>query len=149
MDGNGCYTFTIYDAGGNGLCCSNGTGGYQLTSSTGTTIKQGGTFGSSEFTELKMDYPVAVEQFEKTSMKVYPNPFSGEAKVTFHLLNPESVVLNLYNSTGQLVRSLNKGNFPAGDQECMLDAGNLSTGIYMLKMQAGAQVHICKVSVNN
>jgi len=23
-------------------------------------------------------------------------------------------------------------------QECMLDAGNLSTGIYMLKMQAGA-----------
>ena len=95
-----------------------------------------------------MDWPTAIEQFEKTSMKVYPNPFSGEATVTFHLLNPENVVLNLYNSTGQLVRSINKGNFAAGDQECTLDSGSLPSGIYMLKMQAGAQVHICKVSVN-
>ena len=82
-------------------------------------------------------------------MKVYPNPFSGEAKVTFYLLNQENVVLDLYNSTGQLVRSIDKGSFPAGDQECTLDAGNLTTGIYMLKMQAGTQVQICKVSVNN
>ncbi len=149
LGGVDCYTFTIYDAGGNGLCCSNGNGGYQLTTSTGSVIRLGGSFGSSEFTELKMDWPAAIEQFEKASMKIYPNPFSGEAKVTFHLLNPENVVLNLYNSTGQLVRSLNKGNFPAGDQECTLDARNLPTGIYMLKMQAGAQVHICKVSVNN
>jgi hypothetical protein len=149
LDGMGCYTFTIYDAGGNGICCTNGQGIYQLSTSAGTVIKLGGTFGSSEFTELKMDWPAAVEKFETTSMKVYPNPFSGEAKVTFHLLNPENVVLNLYNSTGQLVRSINKGSFPAGDQECTMDAGNLSTGIYMLKMQTGAQVHICKVSVIN
>jgi hypothetical protein len=149
LDGTGCYTFTIYDAGGNGICCSNGQGIYQLSTSAGTVIKVGGTFGSSEFTELKMDWPTAVEQLEKNSMKVYPNPFSGEAKVTFYLLNPEDVVLDLYNSTGQLVRSINKGSFPAGDQECTLDAGNLSAGIYMLKMQAGAQVHICKVSVTN
>jgi Secretion system C-terminal sorting domain len=149
LDGEGCYSFTIYDAGGNGLCCTNGAGGYQLITSTGVVIKQGGSFGSSEFTELKMDWPAAIEQFEKESMKVYPNPFIGEAKLTFHLLNPENVVLNLYNSTGQLVKSLNKGNFPTGDQECTLDARNLPSGIYMLKMQAGAQVHICKVSVNN
>jgi hypothetical protein len=142
------YTFTIYDAGGNGLCCANGQGIYQLTTPTGTIIKLGGSFGSSEFSELKMDWPTAVAQIEKNSMKVYPNPFNGEAKVTFYLLNPEDVVLDLYNSTGQLVRSINKGSFPAGDQECTLDAGNLPTGIYMLKMQAGAQVHICKVSVN-
>ena len=96
-----------------------------------------------------MDWPTAVAQIEKNSMKVYPNPFNGEARVTFYLLNPEDVVLDLYNSTGQLVRSNDKGSFPAGDQECTLDAGNLSAGIYMLKMQAGAQVHICKVSVTN
>jgi hypothetical protein len=59
------------------------------------------------------------------------------------------VILGIYNSTGQLVRSVNKGNFPAGDQECTLEAGNLQSGIYMLRMQAGSQVYICKVSVNN
>jgi len=148
LDDLGCYTFTIYDAGGNGICCTNGNGGYQLITSTGSVIKQGGSFGSSEFIEFKMDWPVAVEQFEKTSMKVYPNPFSGEAKVTFHLLNPEIVILTLYNSTGQSVRSLNKGSFPSGDHECTLDAGNLASGLYLLKLQAGSQLHICKVSVN-
>ena len=147
LNGAGCYTFTIYDAGGNGICCSNGSGGYQLVSSTGVTIKTGGSFASSEFVQLKMDVPAALDQFEKNGMKVFPNPFNGEAKVTFYLMNPETVVLNLYNSTGQLVRSINKGAFPEGNQECTLDAGNLPTGIYMLQMQAGAQVHICKISV--
>jgi hypothetical protein len=147
LAGPDCYKFTIYDAGGNGICCSNGSGAYQLNTSTGVPIKQGGNFGYSEFTEIKMDNPAAIEQFEKTSMKVYPNPINREAKVTFYLMNPENVVLNLYNSTGQLVRSINKGSFPAGDQECTLDAGSLATGIYMLRMQAGHQVHVCKVSV--
>lgn len=149
LDGAGCYTFTIHDAGGNGLCCANGQGLYQLSNSAGTIIKTGGTFGSSEFTEVKMDWPTAVEQIEKYNMKVFPNPFNGEARVTFYLVNPENVILNLYNSTGQLVRSIDKGSFPAGDQECTLDAGTLPTGIYMLKMQAGTQVQICKVSVTN
>lgn len=147
LAGADCYVFTLYDAGGNGICCTNGSGAYQLISSTGTIIKQGGAFGFSELTEIKMNNPDAIEQLEKTSMKVYPNPVNGEAKVTFYLQNPENVVLNLYNSTGQLVRSMNKGSFQAGDQECTLDAANLATGIYMLKMQAGARVYITKVSV--
>ena len=149
LDGAGCYTFTIYDAGGNGICCTNGQGVYQVSTSAGMIIKTGGSFGSSEFSELKMDWPTAVEQIEKYNMKVYPNPFNGKARVTFYLVNPENVILNLYNSTGQLVSSIDKGSFLSGDQECTLDAGNLPTGIYMLKMQAGTQVQICKVSVNN
>ena len=96
-----------------------------------------------------MNWPAAVEQFEKTGMKVYPNPVTEEAKVTFYLINPENVILYLYNSTGQVVRTINKGSFPAGNQECTLDASNLLPGIYMLKMQAGGQVHICKIIVNN
>lgn len=145
----GCKKFTIYDAGGNGICCSNGTGGYQLTTSWGSTFKVGGTFGSYEFTEVRNDWPTGLGHVDKTGMKVYPNPFNGEAKVTFYLDSPQYIILNLYNSMGQLVRSINKGNFSAGDQECTIEARNLPAGIYMLKMQAGAQIYICKVSVNN
>jgi hypothetical protein len=145
----GCKKFTIYDAGGNGLCCTNGSGGYQLSTSWGSWFKTGSAFGSSEFTEVDNDWPTGLGHVDKTGMKVSPNPFSGEARVTFHLDNPENILLSLYNSTGQLVRSINKGNFSAGDQECTMDAHNLVTGIYMLKLQAGAQVFICKVSVNN
>ncbi|MGA3015375.1 MAG: T9SS type A sorting domain-containing protein [Bacteroidales bacterium] len=143
----GCYTFTIYDSGGNGICCDNGTGVYYLYTSTGVEIRSGASFGASESTELKMDWPTAVEQFEKNGMKVYPNPFTEEAKVTFYLMKTEDVNLYLYNATGQIVKSFNKGTYPSGNQECTIDASSLPSGIYMLKMQAGEQVHICKVSI--
>jgi hypothetical protein len=149
IDAVGCYILTINDSGGNGLCCSNGNGVYQLTSSTGAILKEGRYFGSADLSEFQMDWPTTVEPHEVYSMKVFPNPVIREAKVIFHLVSPETVILGLYNSTGQLVRSVNKGNFPAGDQECTLEAGNLQSGIYMLRMQAGSQVYICKVSVNN
>ncbi|MCX6243573.1 MAG: T9SS type A sorting domain-containing protein [Bacteroidetes bacterium] len=147
MAGIGCYTFTLYDAGGNGLCCSNGSGGYQLTTNTGSVIKQGTSFGSNEFTEINMDWATGMEQYELSDLKVFPNPVTGVANVSFNLKNAESVILNLYNSTGQLVKSVNQGSFPAGNQECSLDVHNLQSGIYMLKMQAGAQVFISKISV--
>jgi hypothetical protein len=148
LTGADCYTFTIFDAGNNGLCCVNGNGIYELLTSGGTVIKAGASFGASESTEVKMDAPASVEQSGRNSMKVYPNPVNGEARVDFYLSNPENVVLNLYNSTGQLVRSENKGSFPGGNQECTLNAQNLPSGIYVMKLQAGTEVHICKVSVS-
>jgi len=148
LNGQDCFTFTIHDSGGDGICCNHGSGVYQIKSATGTIIKQGGSFGYYESTELT-NWLASIEQFEKSSLKVYPNPFSGEAKVTFYLMNPEDVILTLYNATGQLVRSYDKGNFPAGNQECTIDANSLPTGIYMLKLQAGSQTNIFKISVNN
>ena len=51
--GDGCYTFTIYDAGGNGMCCTYGQGGYILSNDeTGQVIASGGAFGASEATTL-------------------------------------------------------------------------------------------------
>ena len=109
----------------------------------------GSSFGSYEFTEVHNDWPTGLGQVDRTGMKVYPNPFTGESRVSFHLANAENIILSLYNSTGQLVRSQDKGNLPAGDQECTIDARNLPAGIYMLKMQAGAQISVCKISVLN
>jgi hypothetical protein len=46
---NGRYTFTIRDQHGDGICCTNGEGGYTLTKD-GETLKEGGDFGESEET---------------------------------------------------------------------------------------------------
>jgi hypothetical protein len=47
----GCYTFTINDSFGDGICCTYGTGVYTLTSN-GTVLASGGEFASSELTEV-------------------------------------------------------------------------------------------------
>ena len=147
LDELGCHTFTIYDSGGNGICCTNGSGVYWITNGFGATLIQGQTFGYYEISEFSMDWTTYVDNFVKTSMKVYPNPVQGEAKITFHLLNSEDVQWSLVNATGQVVRTSDEGSFPSGDQSCTLDARNLPAGIYLLKLQAGSQVHICKISV--
>lgn len=46
-----CYTFTINDAYGDGICCQYGNGSYTLTNGS-TVLASGGSFGSSEATDF-------------------------------------------------------------------------------------------------
>jgi hypothetical protein len=47
----GCYTFTIDDSFGDGICCAYGIGAYTV-SSNGTVLAEGGEFASSESTQV-------------------------------------------------------------------------------------------------
>ena len=47
----GCYTFTINDSFGDGICCAYGTGSYTV-SSQGAVLVSGGEFAETESTEL-------------------------------------------------------------------------------------------------
>ncbi len=43
-----CYSFTIYDDYGDGMCCEYGNGLYKVTQDDGTILAQGASFGASE-----------------------------------------------------------------------------------------------------
>ena len=43
-----CYTFTIYDEYGDGICCAYGNGYYKLKDENNVVFAQGGQFGSEE-----------------------------------------------------------------------------------------------------
>ncbi len=142
-----CYTFIVHDNGGNGICCTNGNGGYEL-SSNGSTIKQGGSFGYSESCEFWMDSPVAIsEAASNNEMIVYPNPIDGSAKVSYYLKTSAEVTMNLYSAFGQLVSTRSLGMTEAGSHETTLDGQSLSPGVYILQLKMGSQVYSRKVSV--
>ncbi|WP_353777308.1 M43 family zinc metalloprotease [Winogradskyella sp. 3972H.M.0a.05] len=48
---DGCYTFTINDSYGDGICCSYGNGSYSLTGPSGS-LASGGSFAGSEATQF-------------------------------------------------------------------------------------------------
>ena len=48
---SGCYTFTVNDSYGDGLCCAYGNGAYSL-SAGGAVLASGGEFAVSESTEV-------------------------------------------------------------------------------------------------
>jgi hypothetical protein len=142
-----CYSFIITDTGGNGICCANGNGGYEVSSS-GTTIKQGGSFGYSESCEFWMESPLTIAETSKSNpLVVYPNPFDGSAKVSFYLKASNEVKLNLYSAFGVLVSTRSLGILDAGQHETTLDGQNLKQGVYILQLNTGSEIYSRKVSV--
>lgn len=49
---DGCYTFTINDTYGDGICCSYGSGSYTVSDEFGVTHASGGSFSTSEATDF-------------------------------------------------------------------------------------------------
>ncbi len=142
-----CYRFTIYDAGGNGICCTNGTGVYEI-SSNGVIFKQGGQFGSSESTEFIMEAPVAIEEPSATqSLTVYPNPVSHKATVNYTIESSSEVTLRILSAVGHPLRSYTLGLIKSGSHEMILDVNGLQTGIYLLQLQTSAGNVTRKISV--
>lgn len=70
----------------------------------------------------------------------YPNPFNPATNIVYELDTPAEVVLTVYNLLGQEVAKLDLGNQIAGRHEMSFEAGQLSSGLYLVKMKAGDQV---------
>ncbi|TMQ69078.1 MAG: T9SS type A sorting domain-containing protein [Candidatus Eisenbacteria bacterium] len=66
-----------------------------------------------------------------------PNPFRFATAVRFTLPRPERVHLQVFNVTGQRVRSLIDAQLPAGDHSAMFTARDLSPGLYFLQLEVG------------
>jgi hypothetical protein len=102
---NQCYTFTINDKAGDGICCgSSGDGFYSIKSTDGlTTIASGTTFGSSQITPFTTN-SLTRSAFETSKeIYLYPNP----TKDILYIRIPSNFGLpnsyTIYNNLGQII----------------------------------------------
>jgi hypothetical protein len=66
----------------------------------------------------------------------YPNPFNPSTVISFSLPTRSDYSLSVYNVTGQVVATF-AGVEEAGTVELVWDAGQLASGVYFYRLQAG------------
>ena len=122
----GCYTFTIYDAYGDGICCTHGNGHYLLKTEGGIKIQQGGSFGESESVSFRLtDDTASSEDIAfRSAIKVYPNPSTG----IFNIVSENNLDYKLSNMLGQVIKT---GNV---NQTGIVDISANASGVYMLNV---------------
>ena len=82
----------------------------------------------------------------------YPNPFNPETEIHFQLPAASQVLVRIFNTLGQKIRTLTDREYEAGFHSVRWDAkdnnGNpVSSGIYLYQLKAGVFSQIEKMSL--
>ncbi|TVR18490.1 MAG: T9SS C-terminal target domain-containing protein [Balneolaceae bacterium] len=77
----------------------------------------------------------------------FPNPFNSRTQIRYQLPETSEVRLNVYEMTGRRVATLVNGNRPAGTHTVTFNAGNLSSGVYIYRLQAGEYLQMKRLTV--
>lgn len=123
-----CYTFTINDSYGDGICCQYGTGSYSITDDSGNVIVSGGEFSSTESNTFRVGGSLGLNSFMDENLKIFPNPSNGVFTIKTTLTNSSYKVHNLI---GQTIKSgfINNGTNS-------IDIRNSIDGIYFITIES-------------
>ncbi len=80
------------------------------------------------------------------TINVYPNPSTGMINVSYNFATPENMDVNVYNSTGSLVSSINNIHGQSGVQS--IDLSNEANGLYYVRMNVSGKQVSRTISLN-
>ncbi len=131
-----CYSFSIFDAYGDGICCSWGNGSYSLEDENGNVIISGGNFGNSESVTFTAKDALSINDYSlENVVDFYPNPVNNNLNVVFNTIN-DDVQFEMYNALGQ---QISKGIFNANTTSHTLSMSQHQSGIYFIKLTSGSR----------
>lgn len=99
-------------------------------------------YGAPDQNTVDIDLP---EQFSLEQN--YPNPFNPVTVIQFQLADQSNVELSVYDLTGRQVATLVNKPMQAGNHQVSFNAQDLSSGVYIYTLTAGAQVMSRKLTI--
>ncbi len=82
---------------------------------------------------------------EYALLQNYPNPFNPTTTIQFSIVSSEFTILRVYDVLGREVATLVNGVRRPGTYTVQFDASNLSSGVYLYRLEAGSFVQTRKL----
>ncbi len=142
---NGCYSFTMYDEGGNGFV--GGASKYFITQG-GDIIVQSTSFGYQEETQFTVGLVGVENNLLTESFKVFPNPVQEEAWIMYEINEQANVSMKMFDVAGKLVNTSEEVQ-SAGVHSMSIDGRNFSNGIYFIELQVNENLYKKKIVIAN
>lgn len=76
--------------------------------------------------------------YEYELKSLYPNPFNPSTTIEFSIPDAGTVSISVYNIIGQKVGEIVNENLNAGYHKVEWNAANLSSGVYLIRMNSGS-----------
>lgn len=117
-------------------------GNFRLVASAGTLIAD--TTASFGVLSIERDLAAGVPR-DFALWQNYPNPFNPSTVIVYELPVVSDVVLKVYDMLGREVATLVRTRQAAGRYRATFNAQNLSSGVYLYRLQAGSFVQTKKM----
>ncbi len=101
-------------------------------------------YETDEFTFIEAQAQPAIPDQYYLSQN-YPNPFNSTTLLPYGLPETSRLSIRIYDIAGRLVKTLVDNEVEAGYHTITWDASTVSTGVYLVKMEAGAFRSVRKV----
>jgi thiol-disulfide isomerase/thioredoxin len=131
VSGEGCYTFTIVDDWGDGICCSWGSGYYRIKDASGNVMLEGGQFGASTRNNVRQGQASGVPELTAVgNVNLFPNPASSAVYLQVEGLETVNAHVVITNAMGQVVEMRQDQRFTVGTNALTFDVSELPVGLY-------------------
>ena len=136
MKDNECYTFTINDSYGDGVCCTEGEGFYELSYDSGVLLRSG-NFGFSE----EKSFSISFDSNEVSEgVILLGNPIDGELSFIVDANFGPHIVVDVFNTAGAKIYT-EKLSDPS---QITRDFYGLQAGVYFLKVTSDTQSKVLR-----
>ena len=149
-----CYTFTIYDSYGDGICCSYGNGGYSVTDGNSYTLASGGyttaSFTDEESAQFRtgVTSPSSIEENSIVeTISIFPNPVNDIATLSFTTTEKSKTAITIFNILGEVVYSNEIGSLASGQHIMPISTSGISEGMYFVNLITNNKIITKKITI--
>ena len=93
---------------------------------------------------------ISVNGFSIGAANVFPNPVHGNSlMLNYSVAENSNVSINIYNTVGTNVKNVSIENVIQGSHSSVVDVANFSSGVYFIKISAGASSQVVRFVISD